>query len=1853
MNPFGIAALLNTFFNTMLRWCLMFVVLLLTSISPSIAAEQDAGIARINPASVPAHGKQSALLTLKSFGRYAITIASSQGVALQSLDRMAGAGPIVGEAGKQDGRLDLFLDRGEYKILTYASVKGSGQAKLSAHAFRELHDRPPMLIEQRLERATLDDFEQRSYWLEIKEKRTVAIEAAGRHLADLRLWRDGTWLVNVSPQLVISQARVDRPLQMARFTAQLEPGLYLVTAYGGPSQPWTEASGDKPFFLRLGIPTLGSAMRQQFTMGELGVERFLIPDAGNANPNFFRLELPVASAANLQVAVYDEHDPFQARGASASIDKRSLPPVAELNGIGSNGARLVTVTMEAGKPFILQYFNASYVNHFSVVGDYWLSSIHAGYAEDSIGASAILTRQRRNGTYGSYGPEEYVDARVLELGNTPWHRRFNLLDELTLFVKLPSNTNINVIGQGIKARYRFEPFLTSRPVDYKTPPWQESGHGFYLDRGLYVLTVQPETKGILDLQLLPPGTVVQDVMSFLSKVSSDAKAMLEESSSPTASVPGEKLTPVEPVARFAETRLDNDTNYTMYLNHQPGVASGMVLRQLPIDLRDALPVTQRAGEMLTMPVRIAEKGTLRALAEDGRSLNITLDNGKKGTAIEVDSGQYRVTVKGTDAVQVYSLRLEPARMSGQTPLPPMPDTTLAGLPKFPVITSGSPYYIDLKRNSSSDFKVQVAKPGLYRFETTGLLRTGGRVRTRINPSLFGESENGVGRNFLIQRYLREGEYQLSVDTQGQTQGDLGVQVTRTEVVDGGELRADVVARALLPSAQALAYRFHIAKRGIYHLQAIGLGRDFKLRLEDDDGWPQFAPVLDGDINGELAAGDYRLIVLPQTAEARVLTRLDLVAVKKIYKRHGPHRIALGQRIEHAWLEPAKGKTRAPDQWEFDLPASADLSITLDSEMEATLVNTSDLKNPLAKIEAKRAWSGKLPAGRYRVQARHSRSNNHVPYTLQISATQLVAGQSREVVAPAVIPISVGADGLVELQSFGHSDVRARLFDASGELVAQNDDRPDDWNFHIARRLSPGVYKLSVDPVNEQQASTTVSMLAPAEVAEKPLALGSNAEIKDDSVHVYPLSVPNDRNFLLVSAQSSDTVGLALEGNSGQGESPHGWINLGATLARSPYLALPLGTERLQSYRLRAWSADRRSLKVRVRAVAAALAPATESQWLQGSIALKNVDEARDDLRVAMISMSRPGTFRIKGDLSGLQWSDTGLCAEQVGSNAVIDVSGKALWLISGGLNSGQREAATLAAERLKLPTGENESLRIELQGGRVGSIDLQPNTQGPSLVLAQSRAGQPGIAMNAKRDPNTIGLVPGEAVAVALSGAAESAYVWNAASSGESLELDVRQAPLRKTGSKSLGMGASDGTLAARTALPISLPSGSQRVRLTLSAMSAAVFLKRGSILSTHWSGMDSLQETVLTDADELWLLNADTRETHYGVEIAPGTGEAEAALKPGELLERNLSTAGRLRVAVDMPKVNGSDIYRLHVSGNVQALWLENGGRIAGGDDIAIQGSGVLWLQHQPGILVAWLEAPGAQGAKSVGEWFKSLQETTVKPPQTVTLKGKSQILNFNPERATMLHVRTNVPVVTHYVVEGAPPRTEAHLQGANINLLAPAGASRLILRAVGADNLSGVATVMASEVANLNEGAGPETLLAPGSARLYSFEIKQQTQVGIGVRASSDIVHSTLYNERGVVQAQGVVQMPTLLPGRYYLAIEMPADSAPVLVQPIVFGLKKPDTRPPFEILRRYVEGKDNDALLYVPPQFGAATDAEATEESARPAKRRRAQRRPVDDESENTDESATPAEEGDSQPSGESESNNGESESSTNEE
>jgi len=50
-------------------------------------------------------------------------------------------------------------------------------------------------------------------------------------------------------------------------------------------------------------------------------------------------------------------------------------------------------------------------------------------------------------------------------------------------------------------------------------------------------------------------------------------------------------------------------------------------------------------------------------------------------------------------------------------------------------------------------------------------------------------------------------------------------------------------------------------------------------------------------------------------------------------------------------------------------------------------------------------------------------------------------------------------------------------------------------------------------------------------------------------------------------------------------------------------------------------------------------------------------------------------------------------------------------------------------------------------------------------------------------------------------------------------------------------------------------------------------------------------------------------------------------------------------------------------------------------------------------------------------------------------------------------------------------------------------------------------------------------------------------------------------------------VVQMPTLQPGTYLLALGVPPEVGPVAVRPALAGIELPGTGPPDEVVREYM--------------------------------------------------------------------------------
>ena len=222
---------------------------------------------------------------------------------------------------------------------------------------------------------------------------------------------------------------------------------------------------------------------------------------------------------------------------------------------------------------------------------------------------------------------------------------------------------------------------------------------------------------------------------------------------------------------FAAVHLRSAHRYTLYLNRQPGVKAGVVLRRLPINLRQSLPLSLAGGETRAFPIKIPEPGAITVRAEDGTLADFVVNHGATVRSLHVRGGKHVIHVYNTGSDPTwYSVDFTPARLAPDRPLPPLPRQSLQRLPDFPLLDETRPYYTDVQRKRQTTLRVKVDEAALYRLESTGLLQTEGTLRTRTQPSLARQAANGVGRNFLLQPYLRPGDYQLSVAPQGRTMG---------------------------------------------------------------------------------------------------------------------------------------------------------------------------------------------------------------------------------------------------------------------------------------------------------------------------------------------------------------------------------------------------------------------------------------------------------------------------------------------------------------------------------------------------------------------------------------------------------------------------------------------------------------------------------------------------------------------------------------------------------------------------------------------------------------------------------------------------------------------------------------------------------------------------------------------------------------------------------------------------------------------------------------------------------------------------------------------------------------------------
>ena len=1603
-------------------------------------------------------------------------------------------------------------------------------------------EEPRVLLETRLEETTLDDYEQRSYWLVLKERRRVVLEAAGRNLADLRLWRDGQWLVDAYPLIERLQPKVGRPLLACRLATELEPGVYRVTAYGGPAQPWAEEGDAHPLYVRFGTPRLPEAGRRRFAIGPFGVDRYLIPGAAT----YFRLELPEALPATLRAGDLDPEQPFAPPSEFSEITKKSLPPVAELDLPHSDDAeprredtppppdRIVTVEGEAGQAYRLQHFDRRSVYAFRADGAYFISSIHSGHPQDSVDATALLVRG---------GDKQPLREDVVELDpRTTWRRRANLLAPLTVFLRVKEAGRYEVLLEGPESRARIEPFFTWRPARYQPPLFRGSGSTWDLDAGFYVLTAEPVKRGIVTFTVRGTG----------ASTGAAVGAGVGVAPAPPPA------TAVRAGALFPSVTLDRDHGYTVYLNEQPEVRSGVQLRKLPLDPTEPLFVAQRPGETVTVPVTIREPGLLKAQAEDGALLDVVVDGDAPLKAAALSPGAHSVTVRyeGRETVQ-YSLLFEPARLARAAALPALPpeDAPVA----FETLGEGAPRFLDLAAGASATYNVRADAAGLYVLESTGLLQTEGNLRSRVVTSFARESGNGTGRNFELRQYLREGDYQLTVASQPPSAGHLGVQMRHTRMAEGGFLLSRLPARASLRAGDAVAYRFTITTPGEFRVRALGLGRAFRCRLEDENGWPLVPPSGPADVTRYFEPGRYRFVVLPEVTDARVVSLIEPVAGRRVRSGHGPHTLPLGETVSHVWLEPEEGQERRPDVWNLALPAASKVTFTLGTGMGAALVREGEggegagAPRSVATVGPGHPAEVALEAGRYRLELRSTRPNNRFAYTVGAFPDALLPGMERSLRPPVEVPLAVGASGLVEISSFGGADVKARLYDAAGNFVAASDDRADDWNFQIAAGLLPGRYLLRVDPVGATTAATSVRLRTPREEEKPAMALPASAEVRPGRASLlFPLTgVRGD--LLLAQVRSAESVGLAVEAKEGAA-----WIVLGSTTGRGPRLEVPLEGGEL---RLRLWSLDRRDAVARLSVVSVAAPRSNESALARG-LRVTPITGLPAPTAAALVEVDRPGLFRLTGAGALRVASETSVACRPV-TNGLVAVPGKRLYVVTDA------PAETLRAERVVL--GRNGSLVVDIPARGVVPVDVVPSG-GPLLVRARSRSLQPGLRLGeattaAATGPMTVS--SGLAQSVSLESRRPLAVVFAATPPAPGLgpigEATLEAVALPKPQPRTLAAGITDVSLPGVSALSYTLPEGEKRLRIALSRDGVAVLAKGSEVEALVAADAEATAFTLDTTAPTLLFLQTAPGEGRFSVE----TLSAEATvLGEGRPVELALAEAGQrsLTVAASGPTT-------LRVRGALEdTTFVGQDGTVRRGRDVSITGPGTLLVRHRRGPVVAWVEREGESARKL---WAPpGVMARTVGPPAELRLEGPAQLVAVEAKEPTLLHVRSATPLVTVLARGDGGEEADVHAEVTTLDALLPRGHSELLLRPVLGQSLFGTAELQTTPLVPIGEGLGPEVLLPPGGSRGFSFQVERGGPVGLGVRASAEVVEATLLDATGRRLGTGVTQMPTLAPGEYHLVLHAPSEGPATRVRPAVAGLARPSIDPPIDVVRRYLE-------------------------------------------------------------------------------
>lgn len=1686
---------------------------------------------RLDAAVLPATRQAETLVHITASGFFTLSAQSPGGAGLQLVDMLTGPSDIAGVAGVQDGRLDVLLDTGTYKLRVFSAAAATGNVALTLSAFHDAA--PPAALPQpgRTVAATLADGEQRAFWLTVAatpdKQPNVRIEAAGRSLADLRLWRDGRELTN----LVADRQRIEptsgHGMTDLLLIGHVEPGTYLVVAYGGAALKWTDNNATQPFLLRSGAsPALAEGWAGG-VVGPFGSEVFAWP----AMSGRMRLDLPAPATATLKAGDNTAEIIQTSRAQNASVN---IPP---------KGSGVVELRAAAGQAYTLRMITLSKQKQVSRPGTYFVTAATSGLGGDEPPPGMLLIRADIAGT--AHRPTTIVANTLPHIGaDRGWHARFNIRHETMMLFQADAGGAVSVRSTGADVTML-----------------QEHVTALNLPGGIFALNVKPGpgVQGILDLIVGKPSQTPP----------------IQAALPPDPSIP----LGVHVVAREQALRL--------FGNEGHDVSVGLVARPSPVALAEGpLTLTLAAGATGTVPVEIAAGGDL-AVSEIGVgdvAFGQTDGPGPRQAIVTVPAAGHARTValvwRRNPATlppimapapldRTLSLQAEETRFFDLAPNEERGFTLTVpqgGLYRIETLgrlhTRGrlaTPFIANLGEadgnGTGQNMLIQsMLRAGRYRVDVqakdgsghVGLVATPASLRegATLLPggSVRASLPGGTGIAFPIDIGTQAPTYRINVDGlgtawTGRLEDADGWPVTVPGPLDGIEqalppghyrlvIAPDVVARKVVVRLTPLPRPIEITGHGPHDLPfnapqtttwrepegrdqsrepdlwsfalagsarvilSIGEGMAGNLHRVGDTAKP--IRIVDA-YDGRLEAGSYVL-------ETTSLGRND--------------RLGYSVTLDSHELQPGVPRdVSLPASESFEIAQSRVVSLTSFGSLPVRAELQRDDGSVVGRYGARAddwniAVSRFLPAGRYRLLVRSAD-----------------APDGSSVDAPG-LPVYAGvqADDGVDSDSSNESDDDTPP-PAHADTQKGQTDLTQGTMEPQSIETRPGTES---DATPDDASSTKISLhlalpdLLPAQAAPETATL-----ITGQGVHVLDVKQPVSGSLLVTQATSPAALVLTLER-----QNPSGWQMVATGEGRSPIVAAPANPDG-RPWRVVVWTVDGGSEPISLAAraiVADAQAP--------GPVALVAVAGMPGLLGVAHVKAGTAGPLAIAD-------RPAGLLAGGWGGHALLPVEGDTVitpaaetWLLAPATGK-------MTVQRKSLPVGE--AVTLSLPEGLVTSLSPAIASEGHVLLWqAESGLGQPSLG-------GTMGLAASSALAMGRDGV----VVRNASDSGA---LRLRLTRLEPVLLPPLTLAAPlHIVLQPGTALPITLPGGDKRLSFDLSAGTAGIAGWRASGGVIAWAGGMSLTQAVGGAWNDVLLVNTGTRAAP--VTLSWLAEPAAGPLHPGGIVKRFFGAAGSFETMLDAPA--GA---RLGVAGDAGLTVIAADGTVLRGRRLTLAGPGRAIVRHGVGAMAVWMETD------TRSPW-PDAKPQAISIPSHVVLSGPAMAFSLSQDQPVLLHATTTSPVLIGLKQQGRTDTPALFPAGASYHRMVAAGPAELQVYAPQDGPLSGSLDIAVEPIIPITEGLGQTVNVAPGGTAVFGFTLTEKATIGVGVRADPDQATVRLLDATGKVMGEGVAQMRTLPPGRYLIEAQVASAASPTTLRPAIVGTVVRGSGPPPDIAAGYL--------------------------------------------------------------------------------